>query len=92
MGNISPVEPLRQHLNSLPPSEQSAFAERCGTTIGYLRKALSTGSVLRPELMVAIERESGRLVRRWDMRPTDWHLVWPELVNTEGAPPVEAAA
>jgi hypothetical protein len=82
------MEPLRQHLNSLPPSEQTAFADRCGTTIGYLRKALSTGAVLRPELMVAIEAESGRRVRRWAMRPTDWHRVWPELVGTPGAPDV----
>jgi hypothetical protein len=89
------MEPLRQHLNSLPPSEQAAFADRCGTTIGYLRKALSTGAVLRPELMVAIEAESGRQVRRWAMRPTDWHRVWPELIGTPGAPDVpkqEAAA
>jgi len=89
------MEPLRQHLNSLPPSEQTAFADRCGTTIGYLRKALSTGAVLRPELMVAIEAESGRQVRRWAMRPTDWHRVWPELIGTPGAPDVpkqEAAA
>jgi hypothetical protein len=23
---------------------------------------------------------------RWDLRPHDWHLVWPELVGIEGAP------
>jgi hypothetical protein len=85
------MEPLRLHLNSLPPSEQTAFAERCGTTIGYLRKALSTGAVLRPELMVAIERESGGIVHRWSMRPNDWARVWPELVGAPGAPPVPAA-
>lgn len=21
-----------------------------------------------------------------DLRPTDWHLIWPELIGTEGAP------
>jgi DNA-binding transcriptional regulator YdaS (Cro superfamily) len=25
-------------------------------------------------------------VPRWDMRPVDWHVIWPELVGTEGAP------
>jgi hypothetical protein len=85
------MEPLRVHLNSLPPSEQATFADRCGTTIGYLRKALSTGAILRPELMVAIERESDGIVHRWSMRPNDWHKVWPELVTAEGAPPVPAA-
>lgn len=30
-------------------------------------------------------------VRRWDLRPDDWHRIWPELIGTEGAPPVPAA-
>jgi DNA-binding transcriptional regulator YdaS (Cro superfamily) len=30
-------------------------------------------------------------VRRWDMRPDDWHRIWPELVGTKGAPPVRVA-
>lgn len=25
---------------------------------------------------------------RWHMRPVDWHLIWPELVNDPSAPPV----
>lgn len=29
-------------------------------------------------------------VARWEMRPADWHLIWPELVGTEGAPQVAA--
>lgn len=33
-----------------------------------------------------IERATGGAVRRWDLRPADWHLIWPELVGTEGAP------
>jgi DNA-binding transcriptional regulator YdaS (Cro superfamily) len=31
-------------------------------------------------------------VRRWDLRPDDWHLIWPELIGTEGAPDVPAPA
>lgn len=33
-----------------------------------------------------IERATG--VRRWEFHPTDWHLIWPELVNDPSAPPV----
>lgn len=29
-------------------------------------------------------------VPRWRMRPDDWHRVWPELIGTEGSPPVLA--
>jgi DNA-binding transcriptional regulator YdaS (Cro superfamily) len=39
-----------------------------------------------------IERATGGAVRRWDLRPDDWHEIWPELIGTEGAPPVPAEA
>lgn len=30
-------------------------------------------------------------VRRWDLRPDDWHRIWPELIGAEGAPGVPEA-
>ena len=39
-----------------------------------------------PPLVPQIERLSGGTVRRWDLRPTDWHRIWPELIGAEGAP------
>jgi DNA-binding transcriptional regulator YdaS (Cro superfamily) len=24
--------------------------------------------------------------RRWDLRPHDWHRIWPELIGSDGAP------
>lgn len=33
---------------------------------------------------VAIERETGGLVTRRDLRPHDWHLIWPELAKDAG--------
>ncbi|WP_082568911.1 YdaS family helix-turn-helix protein [Rhizobacter sp. Root1221] len=41
-----------------------------------------------PEHCAVLERECGFQFRRWDMRPADWHRVWPELVAAPGAPPV----
>lgn len=41
-----------------------------------------------PPLVPQIERISEHQVRRWALRPTDWHLIWPELVGTDGAPDV----
>lgn len=43
-----------------------------------------------PHLVPEIERLSDYAVRRWEMRPSDWHLIWPELVGTEGAPDTPA--
>jgi DNA-binding transcriptional regulator YdaS (Cro superfamily) len=38
------------------------------------------------EHAAALESISG--VRRWEIFPTSWHAIWPELIGTEGAPPV----
>jgi hypothetical protein len=49
-----------------------------------------------PQYAVGVERaanrhESGMWVRRWHLRPDDWHRIWPELVGTDGAPPPPVA-
>lgn len=38
-----------------------------------------------------LEAASKGTVRRWELRPDDWHRIWPELIGTDGAPFVEAA-
>ena len=38
------------------------------------------------EHCAAIERATQGAVRRWDLRPEDWHRVWPELIGAPGAP------
>jgi DNA-binding transcriptional regulator YdaS (Cro superfamily) len=40
------------------------------------------------ESCAAMERALGRNLRRWHLRPTDWHQIWPELIGTVDAPPV----
>ena len=41
---------------------------------------------------VDIERATDGAVRRWDLRPDDWHRIWPELIEVDGAPEVPAKA
>ena len=82
---------LIQYINALGAQERLAFAQRCGTTIGYMRKAVSTGQKLRAETCSAIERESSARVTRRHLRPDDWAEIWPELANSE-ANPAEAPA
>ena len=72
------MEKLLQYINALPPDERDLFAGRCGTSVSYLRKAVSVGQVLGPALCVSIERASGGQVRRADLR-SDWRKIWPEL-------------
>lgn len=45
-----------------------------------------------PENCVAIERATAGAVMRWDLRPEDWHRIWPELIGAERAPQVAMEA
>ncbi len=63
------MDKLRIYLNSMAPSQQVAFALRCGTTIGYLRKAISIKQLLSESLAIAIERETAGSVTVADLRP-----------------------
>ena len=70
------MDKLRIHLNSLAVIDQAAFAVRCGTTIGYLRKAISMGTEMKAKLCLAIERQSAGAVRCEDLIPgADWAVV-----------------
>lgn len=67
------MESLRAYLKGRPLEEQEAFADRCGTTIGYLRKVLSTGGQLGESIVIAIDRESDGAVPCEELRPdVDW--------------------
>ena len=72
---------ILEYLNGRPKSEQADLCAQCGTTVGYLRKAASIGQQLGPALCVAIERATSGEVTRQDLRPNDWHLIWPELTE-----------
>ncbi|WP_315125250.1 YdaS family helix-turn-helix protein [Comamonas antarctica] len=67
------MKTLHAYLNSLPKSERSDFIRRCGTSEGYLRKAISTGQSLGESLCINLERESCAAVRCEELRPdVDW--------------------
>ncbi|KAF3997513.1 transcriptional regulator [Glaciimonas immobilis] len=67
------MEKLLKHLNSLSKVGRIQFATACGTTEGYLRKAVSIGQRLNPELCINIERESRGEVRCESLLPdVDW--------------------
>jgi DNA-binding transcriptional regulator YdaS (Cro superfamily) len=67
------MEPLRRYLKNLDPALRLAFATRCGTTLGYLRKVLSTRGRISESLAIRIDKHSGGTVRVEDIRPdVDW--------------------
>jgi DNA-binding transcriptional regulator YdaS (Cro superfamily) len=85
---------LREFTANLPHGGVTVMASAIGVTPVYLSQlaARQDGREPSPELCVRIEVYSGRMVRRWDMRPMDWHRIWPELIGTEGAPSIDTPA
>lgn len=77
----SPMKKLLAYLNSLSPDQRNVFENATGTTIGYMRKAVSVNQRLGAEICVAIEQASHGVVTRKDLRPDDWASIWPELVD-----------
>jgi DNA-binding transcriptional regulator YdaS (Cro superfamily) len=52
----------------------------------YLYQILTKRREASPELCVVLERVSGGQLNRRGLRPTDWHLIWPELIDAAKAP------
>lgn len=63
------MDTLRAYLSTLSTSDQADYAKRCGTTIGYLRKALSTKPRLDGALVRQLDEQSEGKVSRYDLRP-----------------------
>lgn len=67
---------------------------RFGLSPQYLYQCLTGRRGMRAEDAVRLERDSGGLVTRRHLRPQDWHLIWPELVDADHPAPAgqEAAS
>lgn len=77
METKSDYQDLRLFLSTLPINGQQEYAKRCGTTIGYLRKAMSLGQKLDGALARKLDENSGGKVRKQYIRPD----IWPELLE-----------
>lgn len=64
------------------------LAAALGISPSYLSQ-LVVGNIA-PAMCVSIERATQGDVRRWDLRPKDWHRIWPELIGSPGAPELSA--
>lgn len=70
---------------------QSALAKTLGVHAPDLSRWASGARPVPLEHCAAIERATGGAVTRRDLRPDDWHLIWPELVSAEHPAPFPAA-
>ena len=86
-GLISRVK-LSIYIKRVSPSERAAFALSVGTTVGHLNNVAYEQRVASAALARQIAIATANDVTVWDLRPNDWHLIWPEIITAEGAPPV----
>jgi DNA-binding transcriptional regulator YdaS (Cro superfamily) len=75
------MDKLLAYLKTISKDDQASFAGRCGTSVGYIRKACSRKQRIGAEICVAIEQATEGAVTRRDLRPDDWFLIWPELAE-----------
>lgn len=85
---------LRSYLNQLPRGGLPGLAVALNVSTVYLQQlaARQGGREASPELCVRIEQATRRAVMRWDLRPSDWHLIWPELTKAKGRPDIPTAS
>lgn len=71
---------LKQYLSELLPADREAFAVLCGTSAKHLKNVADGFRPLDEKVCVAVEKNSHKKVTRQELKPTDWRLIWPELV------------
>jgi DNA-binding transcriptional regulator YdaS (Cro superfamily) len=57
----------------------STLAAQIDVSASYLSQMASGLSPISPERCVLLERATGGLVTRKELRPADWQRIWPEL-------------
>jgi DNA-binding transcriptional regulator YdaS (Cro superfamily) len=70
---MSGMEKLLAYINGLSPAERDDFAQRCNTSIAYLRKACCTKTPVSETLCLRLSVESGFELTPEQLRPgVDW--------------------
>ncbi|MEN5117471.1 hypothetical protein ABE488_09080 [Luteimonas sp. TWI662] len=85
------MDTLRNFLATMPPDGQAAYAQRAGTTIGYLRKALSKGQRFDGALARRLDEQSDGAVSRHELRPDIFGEISDDPDANRIGPPVEVA-
>lgn len=70
----------------ITPAERKRLADKAGVNEQTLYQSLTGRGGFKPAECVRIERDLENELRRWDLRPNDWYLIWPELIGAKGAP------
>lgn len=66
----------------------TALAEKLGYSVQVVSNWRTRGVPI--PMCPALESVTKGAVMRWDLRPDDWHRIWPELAAHPNAPKVAA--
>lgn len=88
----SQIDAVRRAVEVL--GSQAALARALGVTpvtVGqWLKPEVRTGRQVPPKQCIRIEQVTGKQVKRQDLRPADWHEIWPpeaDLAVASAPPP-----
>lgn len=70
---------LKQYIDSLEWGGAKELADKLGISKSFLSQMASGISAISPKRCVEIEIATNSKVTRKDLRPNDWHEIWPEL-------------
>lgn len=79
---------LADYLNEQGRGSASRLASAVGAFASDVSSWAHGGRPVPPPRCPAIESATEGKVARWDLRPDDWHQIWPELIGKPGAPAV----
>jgi len=78
--------------SKLSAANRRRLAEVAGISEAYLYQCLTGRRDMGPAEARRCETVTGGELKRWDLCRKTWHLIWPELIGTEGAPHVPEEA
>lgn len=79
---------MLKSMNEFTPTQRAALAQEFEIDAVYLYQVLTGRREMEPKAAVRLEQRSGGRLRRWHLRAKTWHEVWPELIGSDGSPPV----
>jgi DNA-binding transcriptional regulator YdaS (Cro superfamily) len=75
-------------MRHISAQQRKQFAAALGVGEQYLYQCLTGRRDMGAADARRAEAATNQMLRRWHLRQRDWHLIWPELIGTSGAPAV----
>ncbi|MGF6878384.1 transcriptional regulator [Paraburkholderia sp. MM5477-R1] len=82
---------LKEYIAGSKRGTAKRLAESLGISQSYLSQMASGQSPISQERCFLIEQQTAGVVMRWELKPRNWHKLWPELISKPGSPPVPTA-